>query len=813
MTPDASSPDNPAWRAPLLWVAAAMATGCVAGSPAPWWMLTLALATAALAWRVKPALGAAGLWLLALGLGGAAHRGAAEARAAARVAQVAELGARLNARFEGTVERVLSVYPRVRAVVHVERAHSRQGVADVDFRAVVALPAALAAPHECARLMFRGTLHAPKVSAFQGDWDARASLGSKGIDLQGSVHAVGDAVLLADAPPVDGWTGFVCASRNHTRALIQSTLPEDAAALVEAFVLGDAPAMDPQVRAAFDLAGASHLLAVSGLQATLLAALFFALVRALWGRVPALLERADPGPAAAVITLPAVALYAAYAGGAASVVRSAWMAAGVMVALILRRKGALAQSLGAAAVLMMLWEPRVVMDAGFQLSFLSVLALVLLTPALQASWVRPGMVPWKAWVLAGLASSAASWVATLPLVTHLFGRVAPWGLVSNVLLVPLGGAVLPLVVVLGIVGAALSWSLPLQVAGALSVTVMDLCAPFAALPGALLELRPASGWMAVAALLGVLVMGLGTRRWVVAGGLVALLGLGSGVWAGLTLHPMLRVTLVPVGQGDGLILRFPDGQAAVLDAGGSFISAEDPGARVVVPLLQRMGVTELAAVILSHPHPDHMNGLVSVVKALPVREFWFNGATSGHPRFVALMEALKGRGAVLRTFQPGSDGVARLSLGGAEVEVLHPFPPRDGPDAPPVFPEFDANDNSLVLRVGFEGRHILLPGDVEKDAEAMLTAADSPVRGMLQADVLKVPHHGSNTSSTDAFLDAVQPRHVLMGVGERNQWGFPHRDVMERFAARGTEAWRTDTDGLVEVELDRDGVRVHAFRR
>ncbi len=275
----------------------------------------------------------------------------------------------------------------------------------------------------------------------------------------------------------------------------------------------------------------------------------------------------------------------------------------------------------------------------------------------------------------------------------------------------------------------------------------------------------------------------------------------------------LRVVMVPVGQGDGAIVRFPDGTVAVVDGGGSFISNHDPGATIMAPLLEQMGVTQLDLMVLSHPHPDHHNGLVTLARRFKPREFWWNGQPSRHPRLLALMDALKDAGTTVRVFErPANAGFVTLQHGGATVDILHPLPVRQGVDPPSHYPELDDNDNSLVVRLTYAGHRVLFPGDIEEEAEARL-AADPEVGPLLQADVLKVPHHGSSTSTTDVLLRAVRPRHALMGVGDRNPWHFPHPDVLARLAAHQVDLWRTDEDGLITAVLDEDGVTVDAYLR
>jgi competence protein ComEC len=712
------------------------------------------------------------------------------------------------------VERVLAELPYARIRVHIHALRRMDGTVPVDLRAVLNLPVGMHAPLEGDTFLFRAKLHRPRVSRFPGDMDARAALGGKSVDLTGTVVAPSHAAVLSPGVPMSALEAVLFQARASTRDLIRTSLPEDAATLTEAFVLGDSPWLDDSLRAPFDAAGASHLLAVSGLQATLLASLLFALLRFLWGRVPFLLRRVDPAPAAALLCIPAIFLYAAYAGGAASVVRSAWMAAAVMLGVLSRRKSATAQTLGLGAMLMLLWEPRVIHDAGFLLSFLSVLSLVLLAPGLLAALRGPTETAssTKNQVLAVLATSLAAYLATLPLVVHLFGRVATYGVFTNLLLVPLGGMALPFVVVVALLATAFHSVFLMKVAGAVSVSLLDLCSAFAKLPNAQVELRSPGVGLVVLAMAGALLCGVGNRKALLAGCLTMAVGL-LGLIPAQVPPPRLTVMIAPVGQGDGAILRLPDGSAAVIDGGGSFISAVDPGKTVMTPLLERMGVTRLELMILSHPHPDHHNGLVSLVQRFKPRQFWWNGQPSRHPRFLALQQALRDAGTQVVTFERAPpDGFPTRSVGGATFTILHPLPLRDGPDAPRHYPELGENDNSLTVRISHAGHTVLFPGDIERDAEDLL-AKDPEVLPWLRADLLKVPHHGSVTSTSDVLLDAVKPQHALMGVGVDNQWHFPHPDVVDRLSAHHVDLWRTDQDGLITAELDEDGVRVSAYAR
>jgi len=289
--------------------------------------------------------------------------------------------------------------------------------------------------------------------------------------------------------------------------------------------------------------------------------------------------------------------------------------------------------------------------------------------------------------------------------------------------------------------------------------------------------------------LGALAIG-GRRGRRAALALVALLAAAIGARAlAPRLAPTATFTFLDVGQGDACLVELP-GATLLVDGGGSFDPAFDPGAQVIAPWLDRHGVRRLDAVVLTHPHPDHANGLAAIVERFPVGEVWTNGAPSSLPGVERLLRAADARGA--KVVRPHA-----LATGGARVEVLHPL--RDGAVA--VDPTWSENDGSIILRVEWAGRAVLLAGDVEARAEAKLVGEGAP----LAADVVKAPHHGSPTSSTPAFVGATRPSLVVFSVGADNRFGFPADAVQARWRAAGARLLRTDRDGAVTVTIDRKG--------
>jgi beta-lactamase superfamily II metal-dependent hydrolase len=276
-------------------------------------------------------------------------------------------------------------------------------------------------------------------------------------------------------------------------------------------------------------------------------------------------------------------------------------------------------------------------------------------------------------------------------------------------------------------------------------------------------------------------------RWLA---VVMALGLAGDVawWAWNRWAPgVLRVTFLDVGQGDATVIELPDGRVLVVDAGGFPGSDFDTGRAIVAPYLATRKIWRIDALAMTHAHPDHFGGIASLVRQGRVGEFWWTGRQGAGVEWRRLDDVLGESGIAIRTLARGE---APAGFRARTVEVLHP--PRGWTGG-------SLNDSSLALRVRLGATAVLLSGDIEGGAETSLRLGAGD---RLAADVLKAPHHGSRTSSTPAFLDAVRPRLVIVPVGAANRYGLPAPEVEARYRDRGACVLRTDRCGAVTVVSD-----------
>jgi competence protein ComEC len=631
------------------------------------------------------------------------------------------------------------------------------------------------------------TLRRPATYLDPGVADAKRDFGWKGTSLVGSVKSDGLVEVTACGTSL---SEAIAAARAGIRAGVAATVApwsDRSAAVVTAILIGDRAGLDDEMQRRLQEAGTYHVIAISGGNIAILAGLCVLLLKLL---------RFGPRMSAAVIIVILIA-YAPVAGGGASVGRATLMAVCYFAAQLGDLRSTPANVAAASAAALFCINPLEVVDASFALTFGATLGLLVGMPRLK----RPPAM--SGWVFAGVAlltASICAEVALLPVGALVFSRVTAAGLLLNFAAIPLmtvvqvsGMAAVALLHVSSRAALCAGYVSHLGVRGILaSASLVDVW------PWMATRVPPPSLWL-VATYYGALVAALMARTRYPRGISRAAVA-ACALWIVVAPAPRpsrsLHVTFLDVGQGDAALVQFPDGRTLSVDAGGLAGAAFDIGARVVSPTFWALGVRRLDYLSFSHGDPDHIGGAASVFADFGPKEVWAGVPVPPHEPTQKL-RALADRAAVpWRTLLAGD----RLDFGDVQLSVHHP-----------PLPDWERqrvrNDDSEVMEIRYGSVSFVFTGDIGREVEETIASSfpRAPIR------ILKVPHHGSATSSSMEFLRALRPNIAVISDGRGNPYGHPVPAVVDRYRAVGAAIYRTDLDGAVTVDTDGQTVRVRTF--
>lgn len=630
-----------------------------------------------------------------------------------------------------------------------------------------------------------GILHAFEGPDNPGDRDPRLQARIHGCDGQMTCwtepvrRVAGTPARWAIARPAGRF-------RKALESINRKTLPSGAANLLNGIVLGDDQGMDPRWRQWFQRSGTVHILTVSGLHVGLVGLGAFGLLRRC---------RAPDALALGGMTL-LTTVYIAVAGMQPAGIRAGIMALAGTAGRIVGRRITPANGLMVAALLMLAFDPLLLFDAGFQLSFAATAGVCMIGPAFLCALGRDKVEGWGGAIAASLGAQAA----IAPLTALYFGVLTPISLVGNLVLVPLATAALYTGLVAGLAGlvflplaAWLNTGTELILAVLVKAARVAAGVPWASVPVA------APGPAFLTAYYLVLALG-------VAGALLHAdpyrarriwlwgLAISAGVFCGFGaagLKAGTRLTVLDVGQGAAVLVEFGADCCGVADGGPTAAGS----AGVLQNALQRGGIGRLGFAAITHLHDDHLGGLLPVMEHWRLDRLVIPPAACRHARY-SQTRALAARRRI--PVRPLSAGGAILA-GDSRVRILWP-PAGDGPE----------NDYSLVMAIETCGARILITGDVGTEVLEHL-ARERP--DDLRCSVLVVPHHGSRHSLSESFYAAAQPRLSVIPVG-RNRYGHPDDTVIQSLKRYGSVVWTTLEDGGAVIEIAPGGlVTAKAWRR
>lgn len=625
-------------------------------------------------------------------------------------------------------------------------------------------------------------------------------------DIRAMASVSGEGLIVRLHPAEKWWTSrAIDRSRRAVSGVIDTALaeePEEVRGIIKALLIGDRSGISRKTREVFIRTGTAHLLAISGLHIGIVATLAFFMFRFMLTRSQRLLLAAWPAKGAALLSILPVFFYGFLAGMSPSTERAAIMVAVFLMALLFERERDTINTLAVAALLILIIDPTALFDISFQLSFAAVFAILYTMkkfPLVATFRTGPPRI-YKRLVLF-LFVSAAAILGTLPVTMYYFNQTSLIGILTNCFMVPVVGfLVVPLgllaVFLLPISGTAAMWVM--KGSAILLEGGLGMAAFFSEWP--LVSVRTVTPTMTDIFLYYALAWALlnwkrpGPSRLALIG-LVLAIATDMGYWVNERFgRRELRMTQIDVGQGSSALLELPGGPCVLVDGGGFYNNRFDVGAWVVGPFLWRRKIATVEVLVLSHPHPDHLNGLLFIADHFNVREVWMNGESADTDIYRDFMETLTRKG--IRVIGP-KDLMEPRTINGIRFRAL--YPPVDFLDRRAHKSWRTPNNNSLVLKVWFQDVSLLLTGDISALAERELAALAC---AELKSDVVQVPHHGSRSSSTAGFLKCVKPKIGIVSSGWRNRFGMPKQQVLRQYEAMGCRIFRTDLQGAITITTD-----------
>jgi competence protein ComEC len=666
-----------------------------------------------------------------------------------------------------------------------------------------------------------------KISSFKnpGGFDYELYLNRQGIYTAGFVANKAGIILLR-RNAASTIKLLLETFRIRLKNIIYENSPSPQREIIAAMTIGDQTEISDAVRDDFNRTGTSHILSISGLHVSMVAATAFFLISILLKSSEYLMLKLNIIKVAAASSFVLVLLYALIAGMGVTVARSALMASVFLIALMSGKQKDLYNTLALAGLIILIISPEALFDVSFQLSFLAVLSLIYIVPRFSnIPFPAISMLPsWAQniihYIYMSILVCIAATIGTLPLIIFYFNRISSVTVIANLIAVPLLGTLSLALAMAFVLSALISMTIAgffIKLASFFVGISVDIISKLASLSWSSFGFtKPVIPEIIIFYVFIFLLFqfidarcSAETRKGFFAHRpmllkyllLLTLIFLaGDAVYLSLkdSFSRNLRITAIDVAQGSSTLLQLPGGKNMLIDGGGRAESNFDIGKLVIAPYLYHRRISKIDTVVLTHPHPDHLQGLLYIIDNFNVKEVWSSGLRVDDELFMEWEKIIKKKEIKMKYLSAQSP---RINVNGVEVSILWPLKPIL--DSANLSPYAGINDSSLVLKLTFDKISFLITGDISSEVESSLIMSGAN----LQSHVLFVPHHGSAHSSSTQFIERVACRYALISAGRGNSFHHPHPSTLIRFKEVRAEVFRTDRDGA--IMLLTDGTKLH----
>ena len=632
-----------------------------------------------------------------------------------------------------------------------------------------------------------GKIQLPSPARNTGSFDYKRFLASQ--NVYSSIITTADNIAYAGQAKLNPFINFSLFLRNNIIRIIDSSLPSEQAGLLKGIVIGERGGLSEETKENFNISGLTHLLCVSGANIAYIAVSCLFLLRIL---------KIKP-PYSNVVTIIVLIIFTFITGSSPAVIRAAIMGIMILLAEVFVRKSDVLTSISAASLFILIYNPFSLYDIGFQLSFAGTIGIVLFYKNLVNYFnFLPKLINDV------FSVSLAAQLTVNPLIALYFNKVSLIAIVSNLLVVPITGGVTILGFIMSILGQFILF--PAQIVGGLSyfflsfmLWVSNICAK---IPFATIQVVTPSIFVIILyySILYIILKYIPEKRPPASfykGLLSLLIVIAISSLIIFSLPRPLQVNFLDIGQGDCTLIKTSSGKTCIIDGGGKFPgtrSTFDPG-NTIIPFLLDNGITSIDLAILSHAHGDHIQGLIKVVEKLSVKKLIIGPQFESTPDLTKLLQLCESKKINVIQVKRGS----AIQLNEVEFEVLHPS------DSNHYIDNSSLNNNSLVLKLNYKKFSILFTGDIENEAEQELLSQNINIK----ADILKIAHHGSSNSTSEAFLKSISPSLCIVSVG-KNNFGHPSKLIIIRINSIGSKLYRTDQRGGINIKVYDDKLKIQA---